>query len=377
AAGEAVRLEPSDAQFRLTLAQVLGQLGRFADGIEEAQKALAESASRPHVKAQALCLLGDLISSGPKPDYRQAIQYHTEAIQAADPLAVSHHPAIRITAKEVLIDAHLGAGHDIAWGPWGQKEKAVPRWLEQAAAVANDLIQTDNGSKEHEFRVATRALAAHVGLRGKLDPGPWTDAALRVGQELIASLPDSPRKEQIRWDLGMALYDAVQIYQMRGDHENALVFGKRAIGYLEPGAGAKQDGLSETYLLGRLYFRLGAIQAVGQQDHSAAIFWFEKAILIFEESVDRLSQAEFGRLGETYVSMGVSFWESGQQQRAVRLTERGAELMEEAVRVEALERSALEIPYGNLATMAREMGNKDEADKYREEAKKHKQAAMR
>ena len=154
AATEAVRLDPNDAQYRLTRAHVLGQVGRFAEGIEEAQKALADSTKRPHVKAQASCLLGDLLTSGPKPDYRQALQHHMEAIKTADPLAVSQHPAIRIAAKEVLIDAHLGAAHDIAWGPWDQKEKAVPRWLEQAIAVAQDLVQNDNGSIEHEFRVA-------------------------------------------------------------------------------------------------------------------------------------------------------------------------------------------------------------------------------
>jgi len=377
ACSKAVRLEPSDSQYRVTRAQILGQLGRFGEGIEEAQKAMANSTKRPHVKARALCLLGDLVSSQAEPDYRQAIEYHMEAIKVADPLAVSRHPAIRIAAKEVLIDAHLGAGHDIAWGPWDHKEKAVPRWLEQAAAVAHDLIQNDGGSPDHQFRVATGALAACVGMRGKLDPTSWAEEALRIGQELIAATPDSPRKEQIRWDLGMALYDIVQTYQMRGDHQTALVYGQRAIGYLEPGADSKQAGSSETYLLGRLYFRLGAIHAVGQHDHSAAVSWFEKAIPVFEDSISHLPQPEFGRLGETFVSMGVSFWESGQQERAVGLTQRGVELMERAVKARTLDRSALEIPYGNLATMAREMGKNDQAKKYLEEAKKHKPSATR
>ena len=47
------------------------------------------------------------------------------------------------------------------------------------------------------------------------------------------------------------------------------------------------------------------------------------------------------------------------------------------VRAEALEPAALGIPYGNLATMTRKMGNNAEADKYFEEAKKVKQAALR
>jgi len=377
ACAEAIRRKPDDAQYRLTRAQILGQVERFPEAIAEAEQALTTSTTRPHVKAQVVCLLGDLLSSQPEPDYRRAIQHHMEAVKTADPLAVSQHPAVRIAAKEVLIDAHLGAGHDIAWGPWDGKEKAVPRWLDQAATVAKDLTDGDGVSAESQFRVATRALAALVGMRGKLDPGRWAEEALRVGQQLIAATPDSPRQDQIRWDLGMALYDALQIYQMRGDHEKALTYGKRAIGYLEPGAASAQASLADTYLLGRLYFRLGAIHAVGEQDHAAAIYWFEKAIPVFQESVDHLAQAELGRLGETYVSMGVSFWESRQQDRAVRLTQRGVELMEQAVKGAAMEPSALEIPYTNLATMARHRGKSDEADQYLLEAKKHKQTTLR
>lgn len=377
ASSQAVGLEPYDPQYRLTRAQILGQLGRFADAIEEAQRCRADSTKRPHIKARALCLLGDLSSSQAKPDYRKAMEFHMEAIKTADPLAVSRHPAIRLAAKEVLVDAHLGAAHDIAWGPWNQKDKAVPRWLEQAAAVAKDLVESEGGSVEHQFRVATRALAACVGMRGQLDPSPWIEEALRVGQELIAAAPDPTRQQQIRWDLGMALYDVVQICQMRGDHEAAILYGKRAVGYLEPAAASEQASLSETYLLGRLYFRLGAIHAVGKNDHAGAILWFEKAVPVFEKTAGELAQTELGRLGETFVSMGVSFWEKDDRERAVQLTQRGVELMEQAVKAGDLEGSALEVPYGNLATMARQLGKTEQADKYFQEAKKYKKSATR
>ncbi|KKK63377.1 hypothetical protein LCGC14_2994900, partial [marine sediment metagenome] len=71
-------------------------------------------------------------------------------------------PAIRLAAKEVLIDAHLGAANDIAWGSWSQKEKAVAKWSQRAAAFAEELIANDGGTEELRFRVATRSLAAFV-----------------------------------------------------------------------------------------------------------------------------------------------------------------------------------------------------------------------
>ena len=150
----AVRLEPGDARYQVTLADVLGELGQIEEGLAQAQAALKNSQERPHVTARILCLLGDLTSSGPNPDYPRAIEYHTQAIKTADPLAVNRHPAIRLAAKEVLIDAHLGAAQDIAWGNWNEQKLAVSRWLDRAAAFAEEYVENDGGSVEHRFRVA-------------------------------------------------------------------------------------------------------------------------------------------------------------------------------------------------------------------------------
>ncbi len=141
AAAKSVRLEPENPRYRVTRAQILGQMGRSPEALKEAQQAVDISNDRAHIQARALCLLGDLTASGPKPDYRKAISYHTKAVQVADAVANDPHPAIRLTAKEVLVNAHLGAVHDIAWGDWKEKDVAVSKWLEQAASFADDLVQ--------------------------------------------------------------------------------------------------------------------------------------------------------------------------------------------------------------------------------------------
>lgn len=378
AADEAVRLDPDDARFRVTRAQIFGQAGRFGEAIEEAEKAAAQSDNRPHIKARALCLLGDLAGSGAKPDYKRALQHHTEAIKVADPLAADPHPAIRLPAKEVLIDAHLGAAHDIAWGAWKQKDVAVDKWLQRAADFADDLARNDGGTAEHRFRVATRALAAYVGVQGKLDPAEWTQNALTIGEQLIAAANDPVQKQQIQWDLGMALYDTVQLYQMRKEHDKALEFGERAVAFLEQGAARRPDNPTDSYFLGRLYFRLGAIHAIGEsKDHQAAIPWFDKAVPVLEKSVARVEAMEKGRLGETLVSMGVSYWETGNRDKGMDLTSRGVALMEEATREGTLDKAALEVPYSNLATMYRQLGKPDEARKYVEKASKNTETLRR
>jgi len=376
ASGEAVRLEPDNGHYWVTRAQILGLLGRLAEATEGAQKAVETSQRRPHVKARALCLLGDLAASGPKPDYKKALQFHTQAVEGAGGLTADPHPAIRLAAKEVLVDAHLGAAHDIAWGNWKQKEAAVSRWLAQADAFAADLVEKEGRNPELRFRVSTRALAAYVGVRGKLDPGNWADAAIRTGKELIAATEDPVRKARLQWDLGMALYDALQTYQMRSDHDTALKYGEWAIEYLEQGEQEKQSPTTG-YLLGRLYFRLGAIHAIRDDNHRAAITWFDKALPLLEKPLPNEAFADQGRHGETFVSMGVSYWEAGQREKAVEVTGRGLEFMEQAVKQGTLDEKALTVPYTNLASMHRQLGRKDKAQQFEEMAAKLQDGKLR
>jgi len=375
AATEAVRLEPGNPQYRVTRAQVLGQLGQFDTAVEEARRAIETSDKRLHIKAHAICLLGDLYGSGQQPDYKKAIEQHAEAMKLAEPLAESPHPAIRVAAKEVLINAHLGAAHDIAWGTWNQKELAVTRWLERAAMIADDIVEKEHATPEHRFRVAVRALAACVGVQGKLDPTPWAELMVKSADGLITANTTEAQKQRLQWDLAMALYDAVQIYQMRSEYDLALKFGQLAIDYQERGSARREQ--AEEYLLARLYFRMGAIHAVGKQDHKGAVAWFDKAAPIFHRVIHQIGSTEAGRLGETYVSMGVSYWETGERQKAVDLTEEGIRLIERMVQKGAMESNSLEIPYSNLAAMQRMLGHDHEAEALLQKASQLKGTTLR
>ena len=376
AAAKAIRIEPENPRYRFTRAQILGKMGRSADAAKEAEQALDVCGDRAHLQARAYCILGDIAASGSKPDYRKAIGYHTKAVQTADSVAADPHPAIRITAKEVLVDAHLGAVHDIAWGDWKEKDVAVAKWLDRAASFADDLVQNEGGSEENQFRVCTRAVTAFAGLRGKGDPKPWIKGAVSHGNGLIDSTADALRKAQYQWDLGMALYDAVQVYQLRGDHASALQYGQAAAEYLEKGHQSKQT-LTSAYVLGRLYFRLGAIHAIRDKNHVEAIAWFEKAVPLLMKPLPAESEAELGREGETFVSMGVSYWETKQRDKALELTQHGITMMEQAAKQGNLERSALIVPYNNVSAMHRTLGAVDKADRYQEMAAKLKDSRIK
>jgi tetratricopeptide (TPR) repeat protein len=376
AASEAVRLDPDNAQYRVTYAQALAEAGQLPAAIKEVQKALAASEGRPHIKARAMCLFGDLLASGAKPDFHKALRLHTQAVQLADSLSSDPHPAIRVAAKEVLIDAHLSAAHDIAWGDWKDKPKAVERWLDRAAAVATDTINSEGSGEEQLFHVYTRSLGAYVGVRGEIDPSVAAKSVVATGEKLIAAARDPQRKTQLQWELGMALYDAVQVCQMRSEPKMALKYGESAAKCLADLIEARPNS-SSAFLLGRLYFRMGTIHAMQDRDHKSAVEWFEKAIPLMEHASPEELAAGLSRQGEAFVSMGVSYWETGRRERAVALTQEGIKWMEEAVKQGTLERSSLAIPYGNLAVMHRKLGANNEANRFQEMASQVKNEKLK
>jgi tetratricopeptide (TPR) repeat protein len=174
----------------------------------------------------------------------------------------------------------------------------------------------------------------------------------------------------------MSLYDAMQVYQMRADQDEALRHGQLAISYLEK-SGRQDKSPSAAYLLGRTYFRMGAVHANNRKDHRAAVSWFEKAVPLLGRSPPKEAMIDLGRLGDSFVSMGVSYWNAGYRKKAVALTEHGADLIEEAARRGTHDRSLLAIPYSNLAAMDREMGDNAGAAHMQELAEKAKGTAIR
>ena len=120
--------------------------------------------------------------------------------------------------------------------------------------------------------------------------------------------------------------------------------------------------------MGRVYFRLGTIHALSDHDHRSAVGWFEKALPLLERPSPSELAADLGRHGEAFVSMGVSYWEVGQRERAVALTEKGIRMMEQAVEQHTFDRALLAVPYNNLAAMHRALGSPVRAKQYQEMA---------
>ena len=91
-------------------------------------------------------------------------------------------------------------------------------------------------------------------------------------------------------------------------------------------------------------------------NHAAAVVWFEKAVPLLGKSPPTEILGDLGGLGETFVSMGVSYWETGNRDKGLALTQHGADLMEAAVKRGTLSKASLAVAYSNLAVMHRQLG---------------------
>ncbi len=367
----ALRLDPKRPAYLLDKAEILGRLDRNAEAIAITKGVLAAADLAPLAKAQALNRLADLVASGPDHDYPQAIELHLSAIKAALPLAADHRSAIRRGAKRVMLAAHLGAADDIAFGVWQQKEATTARWITRADELAKDLIQHEGADPALRLRVVRRALDDRVAIEGRWDASDWTIHALEEGQKLIETADDPLRRQGLEWELGRALFDIGELDHLAGFSDHSLTDSMLDLQYLEAGAKHRQQTAEDLYLIGRLYAHIGVIHATREKDHAAAVVWFDKAMPLLDRPLPPNGLANLGRHGQSFVAMGISYWQTGQRDKALALTQKGVNLMAKAVDSKLLDRKALAIPYGNLAAMHRQLGHIAEAKSFQEIASRY------
>lgn len=370
AAEHAAHFDPENSSYTLDRAEILGRMDHRAEALRLTKEVVAQADLPPALKAHALCQLGDLTLAATHDD-KHALELHLAAIKAAEPLISDTHQAVRRQAKQVLLDAHLGAANDIAWGVWQQKARVVPKWLAQANDLARDLIEHEDADPEIRLKVAREALFAAAGSRGAWDTADWIQLAQDTATTLLETTDDPLRRKWLEWELGLALSNLLEFESQHGRNEQTLGDALRALQHLNEGATYRQPTAEDGYLVGRLYFQVGVICAVRRKDHATAVTWFEQALPWFDGALPPSVAAQPGRTGDMLVSMGISFWEIGRRDEGLRLTQRGADLIASAVKSRQLSAQALAIPYGNLAAMHRTLGHAEQARQFAELAESH------
>ncbi len=369
-AAEAVEIEPLNPEFRLQWAKCLGKLARYDRAVAEARKVLELPGVESLQRAEALEEMGQLASLGSSEVAERSIQLHSKAIEIADSLANSDDVATRHAAQCILINAHLAIATQIAQGNFQDKNQAVPQWIERASALTEALIDEDAKFLPQRLQVAVSALAAATNLAKPINPKLWVEEAEETVKILQEETPDVLTCSQYDWQLGLAYLHAADIEHLRSDSASAKKFGKLAEAKLSE-LSRQRDELPDTgYTMGRLYFQIGAVYAVHEEDHTSACKWYDQAVDLLLNPVPVTTLAVPQQHGDALVSMGVSYWRTNDRERAVELTLAGVELIEEAVDAGLLGSTSLSVPYENLSAMYQALGKTEPAARYQVLARK-------
>lgn len=374
AADAALAAERTQPEYRLARAAALLKLGRNSEALTAVQELLGEDGSgsqlEPHLAARAALIAGQCAALAPRPDFILAAQWHSRALKLAEAAAGSEELLVRRMAAACLIEGHLAMAYDVAWGRWKDKPATVERWLARASQLVGEAVGSQLLDPTWELKLSQGALAALVGLQERADPASWVAQAQAAASRLLQATRDPATLEMVQWELGTALYDAVQIEQLRGELDQALAHGKDTAAALSAGVVGREPNAADDYLLGRLYYRLGAVYAMAQENHIRATEWYDQALPWLSRPASEIPKHLLLPWGEMLVSMAVSYWEAGTQSQAIELTLQGTGMMEQAVQQRQADQQVLAVPYGNLARMFDHAGNTAQAARYRQLASK-------
>ncbi|MFM8890848.1 MAG: tetratricopeptide repeat protein, partial [Planctomycetia bacterium] len=371
----AIAIDPSDVWTRMKLAGIQLALDRAEDARRTVESIQALPASVPIVGAQVERLLGRIDMATETPDYQRAVDHFAEAIRRSSALLSKRSPAVQHAAREILLDAHLGTALALAKGTWQQKARVIPKWMARSEAVVAECKAEESVRQTLELHLCRGALAVAAGSVESFDAVPWVKRLLAVRERMSETVKDPWRSRQADWEVGLGLLDALSAAQIRGDATDMVDNATLTAAYLERGGEHRELTDKERRETGDLLFRVGIMHSLQRGDHATAVTWFDRVIPMWEGNPRR--DRDGGELGESYVSMAISYWQVNRREDAMALSRRGVELMVAAVDSKQLEERSLAVVYGNLSTMYAEQGDETQAETYAEMASRAEASGSR
>ena len=367
-ADAAGRIDATDVWTKLKHAGILLTLDRTDEARAAVESVKATPNVPPLVTAQADRLLGRIELATATPDYQRAVEHFSEAIRRSSGLLSKQSPTLQQAAREIMLDAHLGTALAIARGTWQQKGRVIPKWMTRSEAVVAECKGDDAVRQTLELQLCRGALAVAAGSVDSIEPLPWVKRLLELRDRMSESVKDPWRRRQIDWEVGLGLLDALAAAQLRGDAADMLDNATLTAAYLDKGGEHRELTDKERKSMGDLYFRIGIMHSLQRGDHATAVTWFDRVIPMWDDNPRLQNPREGGQLGESYVSMAISYWQVDRRDDAMALSRRGVDLMVAAVDAKQLEERALAVAYGNLSTMYAEEGDEAKSHTYAEMA---------
>ncbi len=367
AINKAIELDAENPSSLVMRSKVAMELGDYELAAEDLQKALQLADQGGLVRAHAILQKGNLYVHGPNRDLKQAIEFHLQAIKLTEPLLADEYLAVQHAAEEVSIEAHLAVAYDVAHGNWRRQASVVPMWLDRATQLA-DATSTGRLRLRRQITISQGALQASLGLGGELDHQGYVLQSLRAAKQLLVNSNDELDEHALQMTMGILLSDAVRIAQLRGLDDEAVKNGTVSADYFELARSTLSEQPRFSFHESQLLFRIGSVYALQKQNHAVAVEYFDRSFPLIKEALAETPAAAVGSQGEALVSMAVSYWEIEDRELAMRLTNAGAQLMEQSVGAGLMDVQALEVPYTNLASMHRHLGNEEQAAEFEQMA---------
>lgn len=364
----AEQIDPSDVWTKMKHGGILLALDRPEEARAVVEAVKATPNTPPLVTAQVERLLGRIELAGATPDHQKAVEHFAESIRRSSALLAKRAPAVQQAAREIMLDAHLGTAQAIAQGTWQQKSRVIPKWMARSEAVVAECKAEESVQQTLELQLCRGALAVAAGSTDSFEPLPWVKRLLEVRDRMGESVKDPWRRRQIDWEVGLGLLDALAAAQVRGDASDMLDNATLTAAYLERGGEHRELTDKERKNAGDLLFRIGIMHSLQRGDHATAVTWFDRVIPMWEGNPRLERDREAGHLGESYVSMAISYWQVDRRDDAMALSRRGVDLMVAAVDSKQLEERSLAVAYGNLSTMYAEQGDETQSQTYAEMA---------
>lgn len=363
-AKRAVDIEPENIAYRQLWGETLAAVGKYDNAVLTTREVLDNQQTSSLVRARALHQMGQLAAIGDANICSKAIGFQNMAITEAEKLVESTDRNERRAAKRLLVEAHLAIAVEVSRRDFDNKMADVAPWASRASALAEEMIETDGGDLGLRIRVAQQSLAALANFKPSNDPEPLIHEIEGSLKELQEQTEDRLYIGQLEWIAGVAYEHALEIEHHRRHPKQALTYSEKAITLLADQADTRRDSAGTEQIVGNLYFHIGAVHAVHQSQHGEAVKWYDRAFPLVAGEGETSDLFVPRHEGEALVSMAVSYWEQNDRERAIELTEMGADLIEQAVSGGVIDRENLAIPYGNLAAMHKKLGNYSEAQRY-------------
>ena len=357
-AAAAVELDETSDVYRLQWATCLKDLAQYDAAVDQTRKVLESPQTTKLVRAEALNLMGRLAALGSRDVQQRAVPLHAKAIELADQLANAGDPPTCRAANALLVDAHLATAERLAAGQWQDKDEPIAQWVGRPPAVAEQMIADGQGDEGLRLQVAVAALRAGAKLNPPIDPKLWIAEAEQAAEAVKEKCDDDLGIAEIDWQLALAYSSAVEIQHRRGMAEAALEYGSQAEQLLATLAVQREQLPDTGFIVGRLFFQIGAVHAVHLDNHSDACEWYDRALEPLLTPTPVTPEAAPGQHGDALVSMGVSFWNQDERERAYELTQAGLELIQQGVAEGLLDAESLKVPESNLAAMGQVLGKK-------------------